>query len=47
VSSWQAGAISQYTLFDNLQRGEIISDSVTFEEEQERINSAPAGMGAV
>ena len=47
VSSWQAGAISQHTLFDNLQRGEIVSDSVTFEEEQERINSAPAGMGAV
>jgi len=43
VASWQAGAISQHTLFDNLQRGEIVSDNVTFEEEQERINSAPMG----
>ena len=47
VSSWQAGAISQHTLFDNLQRGEIISDTVTFEDEQERINSAPVGMVAM
>jgi hypothetical protein len=39
VSAWQAGAMSAQTLFDNLVQGEIISDSLNFEEEQERINS--------
>ena len=45
VSSWQAGAISEQTLFDNLKAGEIIDSSVTFEEEQERIRSQ--GMAGV
>jgi hypothetical protein len=40
VASWQSGAISQETLFNNLKAGEIIADSVTYEEEQERIASA-------
>jgi hypothetical protein len=39
VGSWQAGAISQQTLFDNLKEGEVIAQAVTFEDEQERINS--------
>jgi hypothetical protein len=39
VGSWQAGAISNQTLFDNLQEGEIIMQAITFEEEQERISS--------
>lgn len=39
VSSWQAGAISGQTLHANLQRGEIIEQDVSFETEQERINS--------
>ena len=39
VSSWQAGAISGQTLHANLQRGEIIEPGVSFEDEQERINS--------
>jgi hypothetical protein len=39
IGSWQSGAISNQTLFDNLQDGEIIAQGVTFEVEQERINS--------
>jgi hypothetical protein len=39
VSSWQAGAISDETLFDNLQRGEVIGAETTFEEEQARTQS--------
>jgi hypothetical protein len=46
VQSWQAGAISQHTLFDNLQRGEVVANTVTFEEEQERIAANPTGMTA-
>lgn len=39
---WQAGAISDQTLFENLQAGEIISPDTTLEEEQARIKtSAP------
>jgi hypothetical protein len=40
VAAWQANAISDQTLFANLQRGEIISQEVTFEEEQERISAS-------
>jgi hypothetical protein len=39
VQSWQARAISQETLFENLKQGEIVSETVTFEEEKERIDS--------
>lgn len=46
VGAWQSGAISQQTLFDNLQRGEIIDGSVTFEEEQARIGEAPLNLSA-
>lgn len=37
VSAWQLGAISDQTLFTNLQRGDIIAQDTTLEEEQERI----------
>lgn len=37
VAAWQAGAISDQVLFDNLQQGEIIPHGVTLEEEQARI----------
>jgi hypothetical protein len=37
VQAWQAGAISNNVLFDNLKRGEIISDDADFEEEQQNI----------
>jgi hypothetical protein len=35
---WMGGAISKRTLFDNLQRGDITSYDVTFEEEEELID---------
>ena len=41
VGAWQSGAISHQTLFENLQRGEIIADSIDFAQEQSRIDDAP------
>lgn len=41
MASWQQGGISHQTLFDNLQRGEVIAPDVTFADEQARIDSAP------
>ncbi len=43
VSSWQQGAISKETLFDNMKQGQIIKDDVTFEEEESRINNQLIG----
>lgn len=43
---WQGGATSKETLFDNLQKREVIADSVTFEEEEEKImNTMNLGLG--
>jgi hypothetical protein len=43
VGAWNSGAISLATLFENLQAGEIISQDITYEEEQQRIEEgAPA-----
>lgn len=47
IQSWQAGAISSETLFLNLQRGEIINEKVSFDDEQERIAANPASLGAM
>jgi hypothetical protein len=33
VQSWQAGAISHQTLFDNLVKGDLISSDVSFADE--------------
>jgi hypothetical protein len=41
VSAWQSGAISQETLFQNLQEGEIISSDTDFEKESAKIANAP------
>lgn len=41
VSAWQAGAISGETLWYNIQKGELANQSVSYEDEQARINSAP------
>ena len=41
VGAWQAGAISQETLFENLQEGEIISSENTFEKESAKIQNDP------
>jgi hypothetical protein len=46
VGAWQAGAISDQVLFDNLQAREVIEPDVTFEEEQARIGAQPPKMAA-
>lgn len=46
VQSWQAGAISHETLFDNLVKGEIIREDVSFDDEKERIELVTAGLPA-
>jgi len=49
VQSWQYGAISKETLFENLKQAEIVSDNKTFEDQEVEIaNAAPtlaSGMG--
>jgi hypothetical protein len=57
VASWQQGAISKQTLFEQLQAGQIIAEGTTFEEEEVKINdqliqspsalSADPNLGAV
>jgi hypothetical protein len=37
IAAWQAGAISKPTLFKNLQRGEVVSDGTSFDDEEEFI----------
>lgn len=41
VSAWQAGAISQQVLFENLQAVEIINADLTFEDMQAQIEAEP------
>lgn len=41
VQSWQAGAISHQTLFDNLVKGDLIAADRSFEDEKEMIATAP------
>lgn len=43
VGAWQMGAFSKETLFNNLKNGEIIDDSVTFEEEEARTETSLIG----
>jgi len=47
VSAWQQGAVSDRTLHENLQRGEIIPESRTFEEEQANIQEGARRMAAL
>ena len=44
VKVWQAGAISKLSLFENLQRGELISAERSFEDEEEEIAKDQEGM---
>lgn len=47
VTSWQYGAISKETLFENLKQAEVISDTKTFEEQETEIaNAAPTLAGS-
>lgn len=45
LATWQSGAISYDTFYDNLQRGEIASTERTAEDEQALIVNANNGMG--
>jgi hypothetical protein len=45
VKAHQAGAISFATLFDNLQRGEIIRSEKTAEQEKEEIAEDGPALG--
>lgn len=42
VASWQSGAISSQTLFENLKAGEIIDSKKSYEDEQDEINNDPS-----
>jgi len=44
VRSWQSGAISRQTLHENLQKGEIISGAIDYDEERERVESEMGGV---
>lgn len=44
VKVWQAGAMSKLSLFENLQRGELISAERSFEEEEEEIAKDQEGV---
>ncbi|AZR93919.1 hypothetical protein BBB39_09155 [Bordetella trematum] len=46
VNALQTGAISPETFFDNMRRGGVVQDGVTFEEERDRIEAAgpPRGL---
>lgn len=48
VTSWQYGAISKETLFENLKQAEIVSDTKTFEDQETEIaNAAPTLAGGI
>jgi hypothetical protein len=44
VKVWQAGAMSKLSLFENLQRGELISAERSFEDEEEEIAKDQEGL---
>lgn len=46
VKAWQGGAISHETLYDNLKRGEIAQQGVTFEQEVGKIQGEGPKLGA-
>lgn len=47
VRAWQAGGFSYDTLFSNMQRGGIVADDRTLEEEQEAIEREGGGLGLI
>lgn len=47
VRGWQSGAYSHDTLFANLQRGGLIAEGRTLEEEQEAIDREGGGLGLI
>lgn len=47
VKSWQAGAISFSTLFDNLKRGEVISEQSTLESYRDELEAQEPALGEI
>lgn len=47
IAAWQVGGFSKETLFVNLQRGGIIADGTTFEEEEAKIENEGPMLGAM
>lgn len=47
VAAWQSGAISEETFFETLQAGEMVPESLTFEDEKERKADSPPPLGAL
>lgn len=46
VSAWQQGAISDQTLFENLQQGEVIAPDVVLEDHQAQIANRQSALAA-
>jgi hypothetical protein len=46
VGAWQSGAISHEELFGKFQRGGVVSEGATFEDEQTKIANAPPALVA-
>ena len=40
VAAWQAGALSEESLFEALKQGEVIAESLSFQEEAARKQGA-------
>lgn len=47
LAQWQSGAISDLTYFEGIQQGELVSEGLTFEEEQERKEISAPSLGMV
>lgn len=47
VRGWMAGAFSRYTLFGNLQRGGVVAEDRTYEEELEAIEAEGGSLGLI
>ncbi len=47
VKAWQSGAISYPTLFENLQRGEVVARGENWEDEKERIDAEGPPLGTM
>lgn len=47
VKSWQSGAISDQTLFEALKAGEVVGDTLSYEEEQERKSESTPALATI
>ncbi|MCF0055523.1 DUF4055 domain-containing protein [Dyadobacter sp. CY356] len=47
VKAWQSGAISEETFFDTIKAGELVDQTLTFEDEQERKEASAPPLGMI